>query len=113
MSSMLPMPRNDQGTGTSSQVALEVILNLYAAFVVLFAMRTVLLVAQVDPRVWVGRTIYRFTDPLVAPLGVLPGAGQSVIGAVTLADLTAMAVVLLIPLGIALRRGGAEIPSRP
>ncbi|HEV2528599.1 MAG TPA: hypothetical protein VGT61_09140 [Thermomicrobiales bacterium] len=108
---MLPLPQRDTGSGASSQIAFEVVVNLYAAFVVLFLTRAVLLVAQVDERVWIGRTVYRFTDPVVAPLGLVPGASRYLIGSLSLADFTILAIVVLIPLGIALRRGTSDRPT--
>lgn len=102
---MPPLPPAGAGQGTSSQIALEVVVNLYAAFAVLFVARGVLLVGSVDGRVWIGRTIYRFTDPIVAPLRLLPGADRTFIGQYSLADLTLLAVITLIPLGLSLRGG--------
>lgn len=109
---MRPMSPPSDGSGTSSQVALEVIVNLYAAVAVVFVARAVLLIGDIDSRVWIGRLIYRFTDPLVAPLRLLPGADRTFIGAFELADLTVLAGIALIPLGLSLRRGRAELPSR-
>ena len=109
---MQPISPPTDGSGTSSQVALEVIVNLYAAVAVVFVARAVLLIGDVDGRVWIGRFVYRFTDPLIAPLRLLPGADRTFIGAFTLADLTVLAVIALIPLGLSLRRGRAELPDR-
>ena len=109
---MQPRPQIGHGQGTSSQIALEVVVNLYAAVAVLFVARAVLLVADVDSRVWIGRSIYRFTDPIVAPLGLLPGADRTFIGQFGLADFTVLALVVLIPLSLSLRRGRAEAPLR-
>lgn len=109
---MKPLLPSDAGQGTSSQIALEVIVNLYAAFAVLFVARGVLLIGAVDGRVWTGRFIYRFTDPLVAPIRMLPGADRVFVGQLSLADLTLLAVVVLIPLGLSLRRGTVNSPGR-
>ena len=102
---MPPRPPADAGQGTSSQIALEIVINLYAAVAVLFLARAVLLVGDVDGRVWIGRLIYRFTDPVVAPLRLLSGADRTFVGRFSLADLTLLAIVVLIPLGLSLRRG--------
>ena len=109
---MQPRPPGGPGQGTSSQIALEVVVNLYAAIAVLFVARAVLLIGDVDSRVWIGRTIYRFTDPLVVPFGFIPGADRAFIGKFGLADFTILAIVILIPLSLALRRGDAEPPER-
>ncbi len=109
---MQPRPPSGAGAGTSSQIALEVVVNLYAAVAVLFVARTVLLVGDVDSRVWIGRTIYRFTDPLVLPFGLLPGANRTFVGTFGLADFTVLALVVLIPLSLSLRRGHADSPQR-
>ncbi|CAA9573781.1 MAG: hypothetical protein AVDCRST_MAG33-2822 [uncultured Thermomicrobiales bacterium] len=109
---MQPMSPPSDRSGTSSQVALEVIVNLYAAAAVVFVARAVLLVGDVDSRVWIGRFVYRFTDPLVAPFRLLPGAERTFIGAFDLADLTVLAIIALIPLGLSLRHGRAEFPER-
>lgn len=99
--------------GNSSQIALEVIVNLYAAIVVVFLGRAVLLVASVDDRVWIGRTLYRFTDPVIDGLRLLPAADRVLIGRFTLADATFLALLALLPLGLAIRRGTAERPGPP
>ena len=109
---MQPRAPGSAGTGTSSQIALEVIVNLYAAVVVLFVARAVLLVGDVDSRVWIGRTVYRFTDPLVAPFGLFPGSDRTFAGQFGLADFTILAIVVLIPLSLSLRRGNVEPPVR-
>lgn len=109
---MQPRPPSSAGAGTSSQIALEVVVNLYAAIAVLFVARAVLLVGDVDGRVWIGRMIYRFTDPLVVPFGLFPGADRTFVGKFGLADFTILAIVVLIPLSLSLRRGHAESPLR-
>lgn len=108
---MRPLPSTDSGQGTSSQIALEVVVNLYAAIAVLVVARSVLLIGAVDGRVWIGRFVYRFTDPIVAPLRLLPESNRAFAGQFSLADLTLLAVTILIPLGLSLRRGTAESPS--
>lgn len=109
---MQPMSPPGGSQGTSSQVALEVVVNLYAAFAVVFVARAVLLIGDVDSRVWIGRFVYRFTDPLVAPLRLVPGADRTFTGAFELADFTVLALLALVPLGFSLRRGRAEWPMR-
>ena len=109
---MQPRPPSSASAGTSSQIALEVIVNLYAAVAVLFVARAVLLVSDVDDRVWIGRMVYRFTDPLVVPFGLLPGADRTFVGTFGLPDFTILAIVVLIPLSLSFRRGHAESALR-
>lgn len=99
--------------GNSSQIALEVIVNLYAVVVVVFLGRAVLLLASVDDRVWIGRTLYRFTDPVIDGLRLLPAADHVLVGRFTLADATLLALLALLPLGLAIRRGTAERAGPP
>lgn len=102
---MRPIQRRASSSDASSQIALEIIIHLYALFCVLVVARIVLHVGTVDSRVWIGRLVYRFTDPLVKPFQLLPGADRQLIGTVTLPDLTILAIAILIPLGVSLRRG--------
>jgi len=101
----LPRPRRGDAQEVRSQVMLELCLNLYALIGALLVARFLLLALGVGSRVWVGRAVYRFTDPLLMPFKLLPGAATPMIGAATLADLTLVAVVVLVPLGLLARTG--------
>lgn len=83
-----------------SQVATELMLNGYAAVATMIALRLVLVVLGVTDRVWFGGFIYRLTDPVVGAMALVPGARHAVFGAVTMADLTLVALVILFPLGL-------------
>lgn len=101
MSNVIEPPRLRSGSQEiRSQVALEIVLNLYALVGAAVLIRSVLLSLDVSDRVWIGRTVYGLTDLLVLPLKILPGADRVVVGALTLADATVLAGVVLMPLGL-------------
>lgn len=81
-----------------SQLALEVALTAYALVGAALVVRLALLILGVPGRVWSGETVYAVTDPLVWPLTQLPGGTTRLIGLATLADVTALAVVALVPI---------------
>ena len=83
-----------------SQLALELILNLYAVIGSLILIRCLLLFLGVDDRVWIGRTIYKISGPFVKPFTFLPGSGLTIVGDLTVADFTLLAIVILFPLGV-------------
>jgi hypothetical protein len=83
-----------------SQLALELLLNLYAVVASLVLLRNLLLVLEVDDGIWIGRTIYRLSKPFTLPFELLPGSGTTIIGDVTLGDLTLLAIVIMFPLGV-------------
>src|ERR687896_778946 len=96
-------PRHPRPFTGRSQLALELALLLYAAAVALVLARIVLLALGVDHRLWIGRRFYRFTDPIVDALARLPGAERTFVGDVTLPDLTLVALLALVPLGMVAR----------
>lgn len=81
-----------------SQIALELALLAYSAVVTLVVLRLVLLLAGVDERLWVGEFVFQFTDPLIDAIRLIPGSDRSLIGKVTLPDVTLTAAVALIAL---------------
>jgi hypothetical protein len=83
-----------------SQVALELLLNGYAAGAALIMLRTLLLALGVDQHLWIGRTIYGPSRLLIMPFKIVPGSGLEVVGHLTLADATVFAAVILFPLGM-------------
>jgi hypothetical protein len=83
-----------------SQLALELLLNLYAVVASLVLLRILLLVLRVDDSVWIGRTIYQLSRPFTLPFDLLPGSGRSIFGQVTIGDLTLLAIVVMFPLGV-------------
>ncbi|MDP9470088.1 MAG: hypothetical protein M3Q71_05385 [Chloroflexota bacterium] len=83
------------------QLALEILLHLYAFIGVVVLLRLLLRLLDINHRLWIGATIYRFTDVVARPLGRLPGGDREVIGGATLPDLTLVALLILLPLGAA------------
>ena len=88
-----------------SQAALELLLNLYAVFGALILFRSILRALGVDRGLWVGEAIYGITDLFVRPLTPLPAATRRLVGDLTLADFTLLAVVILLPIGVAIYGG--------
>ena len=89
----------------NARVAFELILNLYAVASVVLITRLMLRMLAVDDRLWIGRLVYRITDPVVTVLNLLPGAEQQVIGDATLLDFTLLAPVILFPIYLMARSG--------
>lgn len=91
-----------------SQVALEVLLVLYAMMATIVLIRTVLVVLHVSDRVWVGSFIYGLTSPVTDALAVVPGFGRALLGPLTMVDFILLAFVVLFPLGIVATGRGAR-----
>lgn len=83
-----------------SQLAMELMLNCYAAGGALIIFRSLLKALGVKSDRWVGEAIYAITDLVALPLTKLPGSGTEVFGNLTLADATLVALVILFPLGL-------------
>jgi uncharacterized protein YggT (Ycf19 family) len=102
-------PRRPKQPGESqeirSQAALELVLNLYAVAGALIVFRSFLRALRVDRSLWVGEAIYGVTNPFVVPFTLLPAAETRLIGDLTLADLTLLALVILFPIGISIYGG--------
>lgn len=91
-----------------SQVALEVLLVLYATMATIVLIRTVLVVLHVSDRVWVGSFIYGLTSPVTDALAVVPGFSRALLGPLTMVDFILLAFVVLFPLGIVATGRGAR-----
>jgi uncharacterized protein YggT (Ycf19 family) len=76
------------------------LLNGYAAAGALFISRALLRALEISEQYWVGRQIFRATDPFARILEIIPGASRRFTGALTMADLTLVVAVILLPLGI-------------
>ncbi len=83
-----------------SQLALELILNVYAVVGSLILIRCLLLLLQVGDRIWIGQTVYKLSHPFVLPFTWLPGSSRIIIGDLTVGDLTLLAIVIMFPLGV-------------
>lgn len=112
MSNVIEPPRiRGASQEIRSQVALVLLLNAYAVIGAAMVLRCLLRALGVSDRIWLGDFVYGWTGLLVRPLEFLPGAGFEVHRALTVADLTLLAGVVLFPLGIYARgarrlRGG-------
>ncbi len=104
---MIEPPRLDRGNDSGSarsQLALELFLNGYAIVAALLIARCLMKIEKISPRVWAGSTVYRVTDPMLAPLNLLPGAERQIIGGATLADVTVLVLLFLVPLWLIAHR---------
>ncbi|MBA2754794.1 MAG: hypothetical protein H0U40_10090 [Chloroflexia bacterium] len=99
-------PRRGTISVARSSLAIEVLLNIYALGAMAVVARLVLRGADIPAGLAVGSLVYRWTDPLVAPMAGLPGADRPILGAITLPDLTLAALVALIPLAAVARTAG-------
>lgn len=101
-----PRRGNDPRQAAQEQFAIEIATNLYAVFAAAVVCRTILLLLEIDPRLWVTRTIFRYTSPLQWPFLILPGGERHLVRELTLADISLVAAAILFPLGfLATRRG--------
>ncbi len=83
-----------------SQVAMEVLLVLYAIGSTIVIARTVLILLHVSDRIWIGRVIYGTTSLFTDPLSTVPGFSVELIGPLTMVDLLLLGLVALFPLGL-------------
>lgn len=83
-----------------SQVALEVLLVLYAIVSTIIIARTVLILLHISDRIWIGRVIYGMTSLITDPLSSVPGFSVELIGPLTMVDLLFLGLVALFPLGL-------------
>lgn len=83
-----------------SQVALEVLLFLYAIAATIVISRTVLILLNVSDRIWIGRMIYGTTSLITEPLALVPGFSARLVGPLTMVDLLLLGLVALFPLGL-------------
>ena len=83
-----------------SQVAVEVLLFLYAIAATVVISRTVLILLHVSDRIWIGRMIYGATALITDPLSMVPGLSVQLVGPLTMVDLLLLGLVALFPLGL-------------
>ena len=96
----LPSLTSEADSGQGSNIPLLLLLNGYAAAGALFVSRAVLKSLEISERYWVGRQIFRVTDPFAQILAIIPGASRTYVGELSLADMTLVIGVILLPLGI-------------
>ncbi len=87
-----------------SQLAVRLGIAVYAALCCVVALRCAVLSLALPASVWSVGAILSVSSPVVVPLSIVPPAGRVVIGAATLSDLTAMLLLLALPLALVGRR---------
>lgn len=83
-----------------SQLAMEVAVTTYALVGTLIILRLVLILLGVSNRVWTGEVVFSVTDAMLAPLVLVPGGNRLVVAQLTLADLTAVSLLALVPMAL-------------
>lgn len=87
-----------------SQLAVRLGIAVYAALCCAVVLRCAVLTLALPATVWSVGTILSVSSPVIMPLTVVPAASRVVVGAVTLSDLTAMLLLLALPLALVGRR---------
>lgn len=88
-----------------SQVAMEVLLALYAILATIVLIRTVLVLLGITDRIWVGSFIYGLTAPVTDALAIVPGFSHELLGPLTMVELILLGLVVLFPLGLVATAG--------
>ncbi len=83
-----------------SQVAIEIVMVLYAIATTIVVARTVLILLHISDRVWIGRVIYGLTSMITDPMSMLPGFSVELVGPLTMVDLLFLGLIALFPLGL-------------
>ena len=81
-----------------SRALFEIGLWAYSVISALIVARILILAFNVEGNVWVVEFIEGLTDVFVWPLQRLPGGDRQIAGELTLADVTLLAFVLVVPL---------------
>jgi len=77
---------------------LEIGLWMYAVLSALIVARIVILAFNVQGNVWVVQFIESITDIFVRPLQSLPGSSKTIVGNLTLTDVTLLTFIVVVPL---------------
>ena len=93
-------PQGGSGARLLAQMGI-IVYSIVAAFVIV---RSLLLSVGIADNLWVGSVIYGVTDPIVAMLELVPGGDFELVGRMTVADLTMLALVIAVPVVIVARR---------
>ncbi|MGI9252696.1 MAG: hypothetical protein ACR2J8_03045 [Thermomicrobiales bacterium] len=105
MRSLSDPPKRRSRSGRSLPL-LESSITLLGIASALLLLRLLFRLLSIPNRVWSGQTLYAITDPLVLPFALLPSGDRPVIASATLADITAAALVFIIPWFLLSRRRG-------
>ena len=95
-----PQRQGGSGARLLAQMGIAVY-SFVAAFVII---RSLLLSVGIAGNLWVGSVIYGVTDPVVSVLKRVPGGSFVLVGRMTVADLTMLAMVMAVPVVIVARR---------
>lgn len=87
----------DSSSSSGTRLLIQMGVAVYAVAAALILVRCLYLSIGVNDGLWVGNAVYQFTDPIVSVIGLLPGAGLELIGLLTVADLSLLAGVVLVP----------------
>lgn len=83
-----------------SQVAMEVLLVIYAVLATIVLIRTVLVLIGITDRIWIGSFIFGITAPVTDVLALVPGFTRELLGPLTMIELILLGLVVLFPLGL-------------
>lgn len=83
-----------------SQLAIELLLTVFAAVGSVIVLRTVLVILEISDRIWIGRFVYGLTRPATDLLASIPGANRMLYGRLTTVDITLLGILALFMLGI-------------
>ncbi len=81
-----------------SQGALELALTALATIAAAALLRALVQAAGGGSQTWSVSFLVASTQPLVAPLSLVPGASREVVGGATLADVTTALLLLVLPM---------------
>ena len=81
-----------------SQLAMELMLTVYALVGAVVVLRSLLLAIGVNNELWIGGAVYGASSLLAAPLSALPGSSFELVGNLTVSDVTLLAGVVLFPI---------------
>ena len=79
---------------------MEVAVTSYALVSTLLILRLVFRLLSISERVWTGEVVFGVTDAMLAPLILVPGSDRPVLSRFTLAELTAVSLLLLVPMAL-------------
>ena len=91
-----------------SQLATELLLTAFAAVGTVIVLRTVLVVLEINDRIWIGQFVDGLTRPVTQLLALIPGADRSVYGRLTTVDITLLGLLALFVLGIVATGGRGD-----
>lgn len=98
MALRLPEPRRPDRRHASSTRRDLLVATVAALLLIMFFLRVVLILVEVQPWIISWRLVELATLPLVWPLQLVEFFNQNIVGELTIADLTAFAIVAILAL---------------